>query len=92
GDANSKFFHGCIVARNKRNSIVALKDGPRWLESPSQIREAVEVFFSRHFSVVHRLRPNLDGIPFPRLSLEEKSSITVPFTLEEIEKVVKESD
>ncbi|MCH86377.1 putative transposon TX1 protein, partial [Trifolium medium] len=45
GDANSKFFHGCVLARSKRNVISALKIGDIWLESPSQIREAVEHFF-----------------------------------------------
>jgi hypothetical protein len=34
GDANSKYFHGCIAARKKRNSISALKVGDIWLESP----------------------------------------------------------
>ncbi|MCH98078.1 transposon TX1 putative protein [Trifolium medium] len=92
GDANSKFFHGCVVARTKRNSITALKNGDIWLESPSQIREEVVSYFSRHFSASHRTRPNLDGIPFPRLSLEDQASLTVPFSLEEIEHVVKESD
>ncbi|MCH98102.1 transposon TX1 putative protein, partial [Trifolium medium] len=92
GDANSKFFHGCIVARNKRNAITALKEGDIWLESPTQIREAVEAFFSRHFSASHRTRPNLGGIHPPRLSLEDQASLTVPFTLEEIEQDVIESD
>ncbi|GAU12281.1 hypothetical protein TSUD_141890 [Trifolium subterraneum] len=49
GDANSKYFHGCIIARNKRNSISTIKD-------------------------------------------EDQATLMVPFSLEEIEHVVKESD
>jgi hypothetical protein len=37
GDANSKFFHASVIARSKRNSILALKVGDVWVDSPSRI-------------------------------------------------------
>jgi hypothetical protein len=92
GDANSKFFHSSIVARSKRNSIVALKDGDVWLESPSQIRDLVVNYFSNHFMAKSSIRPNLDGVNFPSLSLEDNIALTAPFSLDEIHVVVKESD
>jgi hypothetical protein len=92
GDANSKFFHGCVTARSKRNTISALRVGDFWFEKPSQIREAVENFFVNHFSASNSIRPNLDGVPFPELILEDNISLTAPFSLEEIHNVVKESD
>ncbi|GAU23391.1 hypothetical protein TSUD_334390 [Trifolium subterraneum] len=92
GDANSKFFHGCVVARTKRNFISALKVDNIWLESPFQIREAVENFFQSHFSAPRTIRPNLDGVSFPSLSLADNCILSAPFSLEEIHKVVKESD
>ncbi|MCI04498.1 LINE-1 reverse transcriptase like, partial [Trifolium medium] len=70
----------------------ALKVDNIWLESPSLIREAVVNFFQNHFSATSTLRPNLDGVPFPSLSLEDNGVLTAPFSLEEIHKVVRESD
>ncbi|PNX96817.1 ATP-dependent RNA helicase DHX36-like protein, partial [Trifolium pratense] len=68
------------------------RTGNRWIESPSQIREAVENYFENHFKSITTIRPNLDGIPFPSLSLEENQDLTAPFSLEEIHLVVRESD
>jgi len=39
-----------------------------------------------------RDRPRLDGVPFKILYKEEKNGLVFPFSLLEIEKVVKESD
>ncbi|MCI25702.1 transposon TX1 putative protein, partial [Trifolium medium] len=38
------------------------------------------------------IRPNLDGVSFPSVSLEENLLLTAHFSLEEIHKVVRESD
>jgi hypothetical protein len=84
GDANTKFFHGSVVSRAKKNSIMALKVGDIWLDKPAQIKEAVVEFFENHFSSSNVCRPNLDEIAFPRLSLEENRTLTAPFSLEEI--------
>ncbi|MCH79404.1 LINE-1 reverse transcriptase like [Trifolium medium] len=92
GDANSKYFHSCVNARTKRNAIVALKVGDEWLNSPPMVREAVENFFASHFSAPTSDRPRLDGVTFPSLSAEENLSLTAPFTLEEIETVIKDCD
>jgi hypothetical protein len=92
GDANSRFFHGCLLARRKRNAITALKDGEAWFESPSQIRNVAESFFTNHFMSRISIRPNLDGIPFPSLSLEDNLLLVAPFTLEEIHRVIVDSD
>jgi hypothetical protein len=92
GDANSKFFHASVVARRKRNSIMALKEGNTWLESPSQIREAVENYFTNHFMNRSSIHPNLDGVSFPSLTSDDNYLLSAPFSLEEIFEVVKESD
>ncbi|MCH79823.1 LINE-1 reverse transcriptase like [Trifolium medium] len=92
GDVNSSFFHRCMSARKNRNTISALKIGDIWVETPTQIRREVENFFSNHFMSMDSIRPNLDGIPFPSLSVDENRSLTVPFSMDEIHLVVKESD
>jgi hypothetical protein len=71
GDANSKFFHGCVTSRAKRNSIMALRVGDLWLENPIHIKEAVVHYFEDHFSSVVTCRPTLDEIMFPSLSLDD---------------------
>jgi hypothetical protein len=92
GDANSKYFHGCVKARAKRNSIVALKVGDIWVDSPPLVRLAVEQFFANHFSSPDMARPRLDGVNFPMISDDDNCGLTAPFCLEEIELVVKECD
>jgi hypothetical protein len=92
GDANTKYFHGCVKARAKRNAIVALKVGEEWLESPPLIRAAVEEFFANHFSSPDVVRPRLDGVNFPSLVGDDNLLLSDPFSLEEIEAVVKECD
>ncbi|KAK2423798.1 hypothetical protein QL285_034226 [Trifolium repens] len=92
GDTNSKFFHGSVKQRAKLNSLLAIQVEDRWLESPNLIKEAVSSYFTNHFSSVHLTRPNLDGVVFPRLSDEENALLISPFSLEEIEEVVRCSD
>jgi hypothetical protein len=92
GDANSRFFHGCIKARSRRNSIVALKVDNVWLESPPLIREAVVSFFTNHFMTKTSIRPNIDGVYFPTISPDDNGSLTAPFSLDEIHLVVRQSD
>ncbi|MCH95019.1 transposon TX1 putative protein, partial [Trifolium medium] len=92
GDAKSSFFHRCVIARSKRNVISALRVENLWFESPSQIQEAVVNYFSNHFKASNTIYPSLEGVPFPVLSVEENMFLTAPFSLEEIHKVVIESD
>ncbi|PNX96151.1 cysteine-rich receptor-like protein kinase, partial [Trifolium pratense] len=49
GDANSGYFHGCVKARVRRNTITALKVGEVCVDSSSQIRETVIEYFTIHF-------------------------------------------
>jgi hypothetical protein len=92
GDSNSKFFHGCVKARAKLNTISALKVNEVWLESPFEIKTAVSNYFENHVASYPRRRPKLGGVVFPSISGEENLELTSPFTLEEIEEVVKSSD
>jgi hypothetical protein len=92
GDANSKFFHNCVVTRAKWNSISMLKVGNMWLDKPASIREAVVEFFANHYAATTSIRPNLDGVAFPMVSVEDNIMLTAPFSIEEIHLVVKESD
>jgi exonuclease III len=92
GDANSKFFHRCVAARKNINSLMALKVGDIWIESPHHIREVVALYFENHFSSPVLIRPKLEGVCFPSLSLEENSRLVDCFSEAEIVEVVRSSD
>jgi hypothetical protein len=92
GDTNSRFFHACIKSRTKKNCIRALRLGDDWLETPQLIRNATVEYFTHHFTSDHWNRPNLDGIYFPMLTEVENADLIRPFQMDEIEKVVFESD
>jgi hypothetical protein len=48
--------------------------------------------FGNHFKASNSTQPNLDGVPFPSVSDDQNIALTAPFSIEEIHKVVLESD
>jgi hypothetical protein len=92
GDANSKFFHKCIKLRKSMNSIKALKENDGWVASPFEVRRKVVNYFTNHFADDRWERPKLDGVVFGSLSDAENGVLEAPFSLMEIEAVVKDSD
>jgi hypothetical protein len=92
GDSNSRFFHNCIKARKRRNSVKALRTPRGWVEGPTSVRGEVVAYFKDHFGNVEWNRPTLDGILFPRLPDDKVEGLTAIFTLEEITEVVMSSD
>jgi hypothetical protein len=92
GDVNTSYFHKCLKAIASSNSIKALQVGGEWVESLELIRQATVDLFKQQFCLPMWLRPLLDGVEFPSLSVETNFSLTLPFALEEIEEVVVESD
>jgi hypothetical protein len=92
GDENSRYFHACINSRGKKNFIRALRVDDEWMESPSLIRNETVAYFTNLFASDLWARPKLDGILFPTLDVDENQKLVHPFRLDEIEKVVMESD
>ncbi|KAK2446576.1 hypothetical protein QL285_017365 [Trifolium repens] len=92
GDYNTKFFHACIKSRGSRNYLNALKVDNSWLESPTEIRQAVVSYFANHFQSSMVNRPRLDGIVFPVISDQDNSLLSERFSLEEIHGVVMDCD
>jgi hypothetical protein len=92
GDANTKYFHGCLKSRQRGNSISCLRVGARWLDSSAEIIEEVVSYFSNHFASTHWERPKINGVPFPHISEVDNRLLVEPFSLVEIEEVVKLSD
>jgi hypothetical protein len=92
GDANTNYFHGCLKARQRGNSISCLRVGGRWLDSSAEIIDEVVSYFSNHFSSISWERPKLNGVILPFISEGENRLLVNPFTSVEIEEVVKLSD
>jgi hypothetical protein len=92
GDSNTSYFHKCIKSRGSGNAIRALQVEGNWIESPLAIRQATVDFFKLHFQSERWARPTLEGINFPCLTEVDNTSLICPFSLEEIEEVVLESD
>jgi hypothetical protein len=92
GDENSKFFHKCIKLRKSRNSIKALKENYGWVVSPFEGRRKVVNYLKNHFSEDSWERPKLDGVEFISLSDTDNGILVAPFSLLEMEAVVRDSD
>ncbi|KAK2369528.1 hypothetical protein QL285_082657 [Trifolium repens] len=73
GDTNSKYFHGCIKSRQRRNNISCLKVRDRWIDSLLEIRFEIEHFFKEHFCPPIGLDRRLMGCTF----LESRREVMV---------------
>jgi hypothetical protein len=92
GDGNSGYFHSSIKMRRRMNSILALRVGGRWVERVPEVCAEIVSYFREHFSETGVNRPTLDDVPLPRLLGEEAMDLVLPFSEDEIRKVVMESD
>lgn len=91
-DVNSSFFNASIKIRRRRNSILALRVGDRWVDSVHEIRAKVVDFFESHFSEFEVDRPTVDGVSLTNISEVEAAGLTASFWDEEIRGVVLASD
>ncbi|GAU25065.1 hypothetical protein TSUD_257590 [Trifolium subterraneum] len=92
GDSNSKFFHESIKSRRRRNQLVALKDGDRWVQGVDDVKAFVKNYFENNFREDWAYRPNLNGIAFQSLSEEDNLSLMAPFSIDEVREVIWSSD
>jgi hypothetical protein len=62
------------------------------VQSPNDVRKAVEDYLREHVWVESWERLKLDGVVYTTISKEENERLMAHFLLEEFEVVVKESD
>ncbi|GAU48216.1 hypothetical protein TSUD_405030 [Trifolium subterraneum] len=92
GDSNSRYFHESIKNRRRRNQLVALKDGDRWVQGVKEAKGYVKQFFENNFRENWGNKPNLNGITFNSLSEEDNFSLLALFSVEEVREVILSSD
>lgn len=66
--------------------------GEEWVQSPMEVRRVVVEYFTSQGAKAFWERPKLDGVSFEMVSDEDNLGLVAPFTLEEIEGVVKDSE
>jgi len=92
GRCKFKVFHKCIKLRKSRNSIKALKENDGWVVSPFEVRRKVVNYITNHFAEDRWEKPKLDGVDFGSSTKFENEFLEAPFSLMEIEAVVRDSD
>jgi hypothetical protein len=66
GDANTKFFHGCINKRRRDIEILSLEGNDRMLREVDEIKNTIVDHFQNHFSV-RGIRPVPGNMNFKRV-------------------------
>jgi len=92
GDANSKFFHGCMSSRRCQNTVNMVAVDGVSVEGVHNIREAIFTHFSTHFKSLDVNRPRVQGMHFRKLSYVEDGNLTKPFSRAEVKQAVWECD
>lgn len=75
--------------RRWRNYIGLILSERGMLESVGEVKEEVRRFFSEKFEKSDSNRPLLEEIPFKELSLEERRSLEVPFSNNDIKEAMR---
>jgi hypothetical protein len=92
GDSNSRYFHESIKSRRRKNQVVALQDGDRWIQGVSEVKGFVKKFFEDNFRERWEDRPNLNGIHFQSLTVEDNKVLSAPFSCDEVREAIWSSD
>lgn len=84
GDANSRFFHGCINKRRRRKDILCLNFGGVRVEGMEQLKCEIMDHFRKHFQHRQWERPVLNNMVFKQVDVDANNALAEPFQLEEI--------
>lgn len=88
GDENSKFFHGYINNRNRRNLLHGLMINGRWSTDVNEIKAEVFRFYSIKFFENHVSRPKLINPQFKSISMMEAIRVESPISLDEVKAAI----
>lgn len=88
GDENSRFFHGLIKNNIRRSRIHGLNIDGVWTSEPEKVKEEVYSFFSNKFKENIQDKPKFRSGRFRALSVEQKVSLEIPISYEEVKQAV----
>lgn len=89
GDENSKFFHGYINSKNRRNLLHGLMINGRWSSSDvNEIKAKVFRFYSNKFSENHVSKPKLINLQFKSISTMDAIRVESPISHEEVKAAI----
>lgn len=88
GDENSRFFHGSLKHKNRKNKIRGLNINGDWISNPKAIKEEIHKFFASKFSEQWPCRPKLINPNFKQLSLSQANYLEAEFTSQEIKTAI----
>ncbi|KAI3751226.1 hypothetical protein L2E82_22274 [Cichorium intybus] len=88
GDENTKFFHGYINCKYRKNTINGLMVNGTWVSSVNEIKGEVLRYFKNKFSESWPSRPKLVSPYFKSISMMDAIKLEAPFTLDEVKVAV----
>ncbi|GLU09187.1 hypothetical protein SLE2022_260600 [Rubroshorea leprosula] len=88
GDANTKYFHGCIVHRRKQNGITGLYSNGEWIEDVGEVKELARNYFKGKFEEEKWSRPRLGDLQFKKISEADNKFLISKFSTEEIDEAM----
>lgn len=94
GDANTSFFffHATLSNRRRYNQLLAIQVEELRVEEVDTIKTEVTRFFSDIYREESGRRPYLEGVAFSVLPVEVMQSLSINFSLEELEKTLDSFD
>jgi len=91
-DANSKFFHGIMSSRKRKNAIPFFLVNGVLVEGVDNVCSAVFSHFSSHFCARSVVHPSMESVCFRTLSHREGAGLIKPFSVDEVKAMVWDCD
>lgn len=91
-DFNSKFFHRVMKRRFQRNSLLGIESGNHWVDHVEDVKIEVNNHFKARFPEVDYSTPILSRVLSNHVSNEDKVSLKIPFSLDDLKEVIWSCD
>lgn len=88
GDCNFRYFHLLINSSCRNNCLNGVMIDGSWIEEPTAVKEAVRLFFLKHFQESDYDRPHLVGICFRNIGRQQNELLVEWFQEDEVKRAV----